>query len=392
MSSIAWLDFDSRQNDRMNQILKLFEESNTLDELGIGNIRDAFANLLFPGTSTVQTRLRYFLITGWIYRRMEAEKVPPSEVAKRVASLERDLIDVILEGGERKGVFGRVSGRSLKMLPSAIYWSGLASWGFVRSMSRSEYHRKFDLFWWGETDTPSAWPHFPNAPESFPDELALDLTKEEADFVRSRVATHQRGSLLHVLMTDEDPPVDVDRIWQHPDLNDWSPDIQRIVRHARQFSVYNEGANALYNFMLASELEHDDWAAFQRANLEAWRKRWMQLPAWEVDEMWFILAPAGFNLDMRTQEFVSAWHAAVTETNGFVEESKSARALIEAREVYKKGNRSRFRSRSRLSQWHGGSPPTLLDYRWRATVRQMLTDLVAGSRGESAGEENDVIS
>jgi hypothetical protein len=40
------------------------ENTNTRDELGIGSVRDAFAELLFPGTGAIMTRARYFLLAG----------------------------------------------------------------------------------------------------------------------------------------------------------------------------------------------------------------------------------------------------------------------------------------------------------------------------------------
>ena len=52
----------------MLDVVDLFKEQNTRDELGIGAIRDAVADLLFPGTGTVQTRARYFLFIPWIYQ------------------------------------------------------------------------------------------------------------------------------------------------------------------------------------------------------------------------------------------------------------------------------------------------------------------------------------
>ena len=36
-----------------------------LDELGIGLIRDGFSDLFFPGTSTIQTRAKYFFIVPY---------------------------------------------------------------------------------------------------------------------------------------------------------------------------------------------------------------------------------------------------------------------------------------------------------------------------------------
>ncbi len=45
----------------MATLLRSLEEPSTLDVLSLGTIRDAFADILSPGTSTVQTRLRYFI-------------------------------------------------------------------------------------------------------------------------------------------------------------------------------------------------------------------------------------------------------------------------------------------------------------------------------------------
>jgi hypothetical protein len=66
-ATLTWLDHDTTDRERMNRILALFRERDTRDELGIGVIRDLIADELFPGTSTIQTRLRYMLFVPWIY-------------------------------------------------------------------------------------------------------------------------------------------------------------------------------------------------------------------------------------------------------------------------------------------------------------------------------------
>jgi len=67
---IAWrrLDFPSEHRDRVKTVLDLLATPGGVDELGIGVIRDAFADLLFPGISTIQTRAKYFLIIPRIVR------------------------------------------------------------------------------------------------------------------------------------------------------------------------------------------------------------------------------------------------------------------------------------------------------------------------------------
>lgn len=52
---------DRLRPGRPRRIIDLFDEKDTRDELGLGAARDALSDLMFPGTSTIQTRLRYML-------------------------------------------------------------------------------------------------------------------------------------------------------------------------------------------------------------------------------------------------------------------------------------------------------------------------------------------
>ena len=45
---------------------RFFRIKESRDELGLGAIRASFADALFPGTSTIQTRLRYMLFVPWV--------------------------------------------------------------------------------------------------------------------------------------------------------------------------------------------------------------------------------------------------------------------------------------------------------------------------------------
>lgn len=131
-SSVSWLDHDPEAQRRMQRILRLFDERDTRNELGLGAIRDAFSDRLFPGTSTIQTRLRYFLFVPWTYQRMEQEGIPPAEARKLAREEELDLSEALVGSGETEGVFGKEAGRRLKTLPSAVYGAGLAKWGIRR--------------------------------------------------------------------------------------------------------------------------------------------------------------------------------------------------------------------------------------------------------------------
>lgn len=65
---LGWVDFSREDREKVLDVMNLLQEPGAVDEIGIGVIRDAFANLFFPGTSTVQTAAKYFWLT-WIALR-----------------------------------------------------------------------------------------------------------------------------------------------------------------------------------------------------------------------------------------------------------------------------------------------------------------------------------
>ena len=60
MATIGWIDFSTNDRDRIGSVLDLLSPEGMVDELGLGPIRDALANQLFPGISTIQTKAKYF--------------------------------------------------------------------------------------------------------------------------------------------------------------------------------------------------------------------------------------------------------------------------------------------------------------------------------------------
>jgi hypothetical protein len=122
-ATLTWLDHDAADRDRMNRILALFRERDTRDELGVGVIRDLLADEFFPGTSTIQTRLRYMLFVPWIYQELEAEGCPSAGLAARARKREVELVKALSESDDKAGVFGKRAGGDLRRLPSSVYWA-----------------------------------------------------------------------------------------------------------------------------------------------------------------------------------------------------------------------------------------------------------------------------
>src|SRR5687768_8478899 len=125
MSSFAWLDFSEHDRRRALEVIDLFREKETVDELGIGTVRDAFSELLHPGTSVIHTRARYFLFIPWIYLRLERKKISSDRIAGEARKAELQLIPSLLASHDTSGTIGKLAGLKLKILPSAVYWQAL---------------------------------------------------------------------------------------------------------------------------------------------------------------------------------------------------------------------------------------------------------------------------
>src|SRR5437879_4927733 len=147
-ASLTWLDYDSAERDRMNRILALFRERDTRDELGVGVIRDLLADEFFPGTITIQTRMRYMLFVPWIYQELETQECESQVFAKEARKREVALVAVLSKSDDTAGVFGKLAGGELQRLPSSVYWAGLGIWGIRKfNGSQEQYQGALDAIY-----------------------------------------------------------------------------------------------------------------------------------------------------------------------------------------------------------------------------------------------------
>ena len=54
-STLTWLDYSERDRRRALDVIDLFGETGTVDELGLAGVGNSYSDLFFPGTSTIQT-------------------------------------------------------------------------------------------------------------------------------------------------------------------------------------------------------------------------------------------------------------------------------------------------------------------------------------------------
>src|SRR5260370_26903088 len=228
MSVFVWLDYSERERRKMLDVVDLFREHDTRDELGVGSVRDAFADMLFPGTSTIMTRARYFLLVPWTYQKLERSRVKSGEIAARARRAELDLVEPIERSDDSDGNIGKVAKNTLKRLPSSVYWQGLSVWG-IRSFrgAQVQYHRSLDRYYAqltrhggraSERDVEHDDLISPNwhagivlPPDDFPRECSFRLTPSGAEYLAARIRLSPAcsGSLPAGLVGQPPPDGDV---------------------------------------------------------------------------------------------------------------------------------------------------------------------------------------
>src|SRR5262245_10294353 len=107
---LAWLDASEHERRRALDVIDLFDQPETVDELGVGTVRDAIAEKLSPGTSTIQTRARYFFFVPWGYQSLEGRTFARGGAANAARRIEVNLIDALRKAPDTNGVIGIDSG------------------------------------------------------------------------------------------------------------------------------------------------------------------------------------------------------------------------------------------------------------------------------------------
>ena len=395
-SSLGWLDLDAAASERVGTLLRSLEEPTTLDVLGLGTVRDAFSDMLSPGTSTIQTRLRYFVFLPWVFRGLEDERVSPADFARRLRHDESQLIDCLRHLGPNQGVIGYAAGQDLKRMPSEIYWGGLGAWGIRRlDLSLSEYGKRVSTLGrlrheCDDDGNPtrravSMWPDIRRPKDFLQGDITFELRPKEAQYLADCIRRRHPDSLLAVLCGMPGVANGVGYPWELPAHG--LPDrLVETLRHARCFSELTVGPQLVYNVLLARRARDefgwntDDVETGQRNRLEDWGRmiddRHAALHSWVADlpELWRVLTDS--RVGVSTRGFVSeVVSRAVDDPFGFAE-NLAIHTVIRDREILLKGKRARLANRAALENWNRQPVGGQFDFRWPVT-KSYLADIAA---------------
>lgn len=414
MSQLGWIDFSPDDRNKVKSVLALLSEPGTLDELGIGQIRDAYSDLLFPGISTIQTRAKYFIIVARILRDYQslsgAQKKRVGFAKKYLADRENDVARILVQkhSEDEVGIIGRsmIEKNGVKQRPSMTYWTGLRIFELVRtSLSIADFCDAIDDDEQSLFDTLDALEGsddqdqlnsrqlicLPNKSEKWFDatELSINLSHTEAIFLKNKlIGAHKilnsvpTQLLKNNLLGEVFKPVSDSEVAGFDLLADilrLSPNVDEKckfnIQMAREFSLAMEGPHIRYNFLIAKHNNFEHKIKEYENDYQYWLSRIHSEKLFKngsVDS-WIDQASDGrHRVSEKSKLFVR-------EVGTKIQAGKKLDELIGTRAEQNKGSRSLLKRKLMSDNWVG---IRRLTYRW-GTARTVLKDIQRGLDAKS---------
>lgn len=395
---LGWVDFSREDREKVLDVMNLLQEQGAVDEIGIGLVRDAFANLFFPGTSTVQTVAKYFLIVPYVLKEATEGRYGSdyAKILRRIDQEEKDCgIRLMQNCPGEEGIIGRrVLPRNwVARKPSNIYWSGIRTYGICpQDLTIPELLKASIILQAQKTssalgnkgnDTPDTERDDADAGRdmatqlfSVPDDyytdwrsnLSIHLTHSEAVFLRKRIETSVASSLMGYLLRNS---IDVTKYDSFEaiceDLSSSVPkELSGTMKLACDFNRLVYATRVRYNCILSNGQNGDAVAEWQY--IEANMPHMMSV---DIDDVLQTLHITNFRLRRFLTSFQSALLAGDLDT--------ADKTLIDREIEIKTRSRAKLCKRDDYANdtWIGGR---YLDYRF-SSAKRMIMDIY---RGEGA--------
>lgn len=393
--NLGWIDFSDSDRKKTMDVLRLFQEQGAVDELGIGIIRDGFANFFFPGTSTIQTRAKYFFIIPYAMMDTVSDShvTTVQQAFRRLDEIEKESAVILKKDGDWQGVIGAtVLPKWVVRTPSTIYWNGLRTLGIfngglLQNMTISEYfrlalklreekkasalgNRREEAEENNKDDADAGDFRFRNFwqlpyVQGWKDKLTINLTPAEADYLSTKIKTSNPDSVFAYVLREG---IDIE---QYGDFSAFSyylkpaldEDNAYMMELADRFNDFISLAQIRYNLML-SDSENQEALLFWD---DVKDKAYSFAELVDLDAIFARLHLHNPGLRAFLKKFRSAVLAGDWD---------SADNAILKQEVRIKGARAKLKNKSKYpaDKWIGGYR---LDYRF-TDARRLIMDIRKG--------------
>lgn len=381
---LGWIDYSREERNKIIHILRNLRTQSAVDELGIGTIRDAFSNLLFPGISILHTRAKYYVLIPYLFHDAKSESFKKSSEVRTWIEKQQDVLVKTLLTNSAPGTSGIIGGRtyqaggSVKYKPSGTYWNGLKTWGIVRNpdisldtacavvyekaKKRKEIHLKSETENEGGDDKDNLYDSFElfepiSLNYDYRSKATIDLFAYEAQFLVDQITHHPntKDTLLAYLLKEEYLPASFEEI----DPNVLPLEMGKLVKQAQEVSDFIYGAHLLFNVIYSDNTDTDIVERFDH---------WLNHEYHPIDlEAVFRVTRCSHT----TADFLKRFDRYIQDKN-----ITAAKTLLIQREKNIKGDRAKLSSTEK-NKYKGPIHAYKLYYRY-PTVYRIVKDIMEG--------------
>lgn len=399
------MNFNQEALNRANKVMKLLLGQGAIDELGLGRIRDAFSNMMFPGMSVLQTHAKYFLLMPALYAYLERTRISDSREARTLVRENEIRLTYRLMEGSAKEAVGIIGAEMLrrgesyvKYDPTYVYQAGMETYGLIprggniyatlaeRSAMYQRSPEKYRGSDDGSDDSDDLTGNrqvFMTCGEDYDfnrrSPLDIALTHREAEFLRQKIIAHTRGSLLGYLLDSGLYESVTDRLFD--DLGGALAAIPQPLyltyRLALRFSRFAYLLRLRYAMLYditvgATEGAGNELSKFNRLLAEYQ----LEFTPGAVKE---IIALVSSRVTEETCKSFILKAAALIADGEFDELD---RQIVLREKTIKGAKRSKLMNSGELQPGKPFESPTMMAYRWNSIVRVVLTEIKEGLNHE----------
>lgn len=400
------MSFNQEALNRANKVMKLLQGQGAIDELGLGRIRDAFSNMMFPGLSTLQTHAKYFLLMPSLYAYLEKTRIADSREARAKVRENEMIFTHRLVDGSPKGTNGIIGADTLrsrngyvKYDPAYVYQVGMETYGLIPCgvnlysllAERSAQYQDEPKKHRGNEDTCDDSDDLTgnrqifrvcgeNYDFSHSEPLDIRLTGREAEFLKNQIVQNTQESLLCYLLDSELYQGVTDCLFENlgdvlKDNN--HGDLYRTYRLALRFSRF------AYLLRIRYAMLYDRAVGAEEAAAEEYSKFNNILSEFRDD-----FAPDAikeivqFISSRVTEETCKTFIMRAGELIAKDELDELDRQIVLREETIKGIKRSKLRNYRDMPKGKPFESPRPMSYRWNTIVRTVLSEIKEGLSNE----------
>lgn len=403
---IGFVSFNQEALNRANKVMKLLQGQGAIDELGLGRIRDAFSNTMFPGMSVLQTHAKYFLLMPALYSFLEKTRIADVREARTIVRDQEIRMTYRLMDGSAKDTTGIIGADMLrrgegyvKYDPTYVYQAGMEIYGLIprggniyatlaeRSaifQNSPKKHKGNDETGDDSDDLPGNRQIYKVCGEDYDfshrEPLDIKLTRREAEFLKNQIIRNTQESLLSYLLDSGLYETATNYLFEDLGyiLQDKLPkELYRMYELALRFSRFacllRTRYAMLYDIAVgADEAAGDELEKFDKI-LSVHREDFSPEAIGEIIQ--FVSSRV---TEESCKTFIQRSAKLISERN--FSELDSQIALRE--KTIKGMKRSKLINAKEFEPGKPFESPTMMAYRWNTIVRTVLSEIKEGLKNE----------